>query len=145
MRSTGNTRSSCPAYSAAKDKMTSIAVSASMAGATALRRRRWAQVPADPIGEVVRLGLAPTVITLASISKHPPSVWWSLGPASAYVPSMSGSPSTAEDSPPDPNEVENAWATEIERRCREIREGKVELVPGDEVRRKLREWKPRDR
>lgn len=58
---------------------------------------------------------------------------------------MSGSPSTAEDSTPDPNEVENAWATEIERRRREIREGKVELVPGDEVRRKLREWKPRDR
>ncbi len=46
---------------------------------------------------------------------------------------------------PDPNDVENAWATEIERRRREIREGMVKPIPGNEVRRKLRAWKPRER
>jgi len=66
---------------------------------------------------------------------------------SGYDQPMSGKPSTVEDAAQgtDPNEVENAWATEIERRRREIRDGAVELVPGDEVRRRLREWKPRDR
>ena len=47
--------------------------------------------------------------------------------------------------PEDPNDVENAWATEIERRRREIREGKVTLVSGEEVRQRLRAWKPRER
>jgi len=58
-----------------------------------------------------------------------------------YDQAMSGEPSTAKDTAQgaDLNEVENAWATEIERRRREIRDGEVELVPGDEVRRRLRD------
>ena len=48
-------------------------------------------------------------------------------------------------SPTDPNDVENAWAAEIERRRRESREGKVALVSGEDVRRELRAWRPRER
>lgn len=63
-----------------------------------------------------------------------------------YDPSMSTRPSPVDDAPEaDPNDVENAWASEIERRRREIREGKVKLVSGEDVRRKLRDWKPRER
>lgn len=47
--------------------------------------------------------------------------------------------------PDDPNDVENAWAAEIERRRRESREGKVALVSGEDVRRELRAWRPRER
>ena len=36
------------------------------------------------------------------------------------------------------NEIDHAWAEEIERRVREIDEGKVELIPGEEVMKKLR-------
>ncbi len=42
----------------------------------------------------------------------------------------------------DPNEVENAWAIEVERRRREVREGRVELMRGDEVRERLDGWRP---
>jgi len=61
---------------------------------------------------------------------------------------MSSQPTAQVDDgpePDDPNDVENAWAAEIERRRREIREGKVTLVSGEDVRRKLRAWKPRER
>ncbi|MFK7990875.1 MAG: hypothetical protein AB8I08_32950 [Sandaracinaceae bacterium] len=44
----------------------------------------------------------------------------------------------------DPNDVENAWTAEIERRRREL-QGRVDLVSGEHVRRKLRVWKPRER
>lgn len=33
----------------------------------------------------------------------------------------------------EPFEISSEWETEIERRCREIDDGKVELVPGDRV------------
>lgn len=33
--------------------------------------------------------------------------------------------------------VEEAWADEIKRRVDEIRSGKVEMIPGEEVRRRL--------
>jgi putative addiction module component (TIGR02574 family) len=36
------------------------------------------------------------------------------------------------------NEIDQAWTEEIERRVREIEEGKVELIPGEEVMKKLR-------
>jgi hypothetical protein len=46
-------------------------------------------------------------------------------------------PNTATPIPPtdeaDPNEIESAWAKTIERRVSELREGKVEPVPSDEV------------
>jgi hypothetical protein len=42
----------------------------------------------------------------------------------------------------DPNDVENAWAKEIERRRREIHEGAVAPVPGEDVLRRLRAWRP---
>lgn len=45
----------------------------------------------------------------------------------------------------DPNDVENAWAKEIERRRREIREGVVQPVDGDEVMERLRDWRIGDR
>ena len=35
-------------------------------------------------------------------------------------------------------EVDAAWRVEIERRVREIDEGKVELIPGEQVMRELR-------
>jgi putative addiction module component (TIGR02574 family) len=35
-------------------------------------------------------------------------------------------------------EVEAAWRAEIERRVRDIDEGKVQLIPGQEVMRELR-------
>ena len=35
-------------------------------------------------------------------------------------------------------EVDKAWASEIERRVKEIREGTVELVDGEEVHRQIR-------
>jgi putative addiction module component (TIGR02574 family) len=35
-------------------------------------------------------------------------------------------------------EVEAAWRAEIERRVREIDEGKVQLIPGEQVMRELR-------
>jgi putative addiction module component (TIGR02574 family) len=38
-----------------------------------------------------------------------------------------------------PSEWEAAWAAEIDRRVREIREGSMELVDGDEVMAELRE------
>jgi len=37
-----------------------------------------------------------------------------------------------------PEEIEEAWRIEIERRVKEIREGKVELIPGDQVMQELR-------
>lgn len=37
-------------------------------------------------------------------------------------------------------DVEAAWAEEIERRVRDIDEGKVETVPWDEVRAELHAW-----
>jgi putative addiction module component (TIGR02574 family) len=40
--------------------------------------------------------------------------------------------------PPDKYETEKAWKEEIERRMREIDEGTVELIDGEEVMRKLR-------
>ncbi len=33
----------------------------------------------------------------------------------------------------EPFEISSEWKTEIGRRCREIEDGKVELVPGDRV------------
>jgi putative addiction module component (TIGR02574 family) len=33
--------------------------------------------------------------------------------------------------------VEEAWAEEIKRRVNDIRSGKVEMIPGEEVRRRL--------
>jgi hypothetical protein len=42
----------------------------------------------------------------------------------------------------DPNEVESAWARVIERRRREIAEGGLEPIAGDEVLRWLRRWTP---
>jgi len=33
----------------------------------------------------------------------------------------------------EPFEISSEWKTEIEQRCREIDDGKVELVPGDRV------------
>ena len=64
-----------------------------------------------------------------------------------YDPVMSQPTAQVDDAPEpeDPNDVENEWATEIERRRREIREGKVTLVSGEDVRQKLRAWKPRER
>ena len=41
------------------------------------------------------------------------------------------------DGPPDPG-VEEAWREEIARRLQEVREGKVQLIPWQEVRRRLR-------
>jgi putative addiction module component (TIGR02574 family) len=38
-----------------------------------------------------------------------------------------------------PSEWEAAWAAEIDRRVREVREGTVELLDGDEVMAELRE------
>ena len=35
-------------------------------------------------------------------------------------------------------EIDEAWAKEIERRIREVDEGKVELIPGEEVLAELR-------
>jgi putative addiction module component (TIGR02574 family) len=37
-----------------------------------------------------------------------------------------------------PEEIKEAWRIEIERRVKEIREGKVELIPGDQVMQELR-------
>lgn len=39
---------------------------------------------------------------------------------------------------PEQKEIDAAWAEEIERRIRDIDEGKVELIPGDEVLAELR-------
>jgi putative addiction module component (TIGR02574 family) len=39
---------------------------------------------------------------------------------------------------PDQAEIDAAWAEEIERRIKEIDEGKVELIPGEQVLAKLR-------
>lgn len=38
----------------------------------------------------------------------------------------------------DPEVVEKAWATEIERRIEEIRKGKAKLIPAEEVFREAR-------
>lgn len=38
-----------------------------------------------------------------------------------------------------PSEWEAAWATEIDRRVREVREGRIQLVDGDDVMAELRE------
>jgi len=43
-----------------------------------------------------------------------------------------------DDSPADEG-VEAAWADEIKRRVDEIRSGKVEMIPGEQVRRMLTE------
>jgi putative addiction module component (TIGR02574 family) len=40
------------------------------------------------------------------------------------------------EGPPDPN-VEATWAEEVERRIREIDEGKVETIPWEQVRAEL--------
>jgi putative addiction module component (TIGR02574 family) len=37
-----------------------------------------------------------------------------------------------------PTELDDAWAEEIERRIRDIDEGRVELLPGEEVLARLR-------
>jgi putative addiction module component (TIGR02574 family) len=37
-----------------------------------------------------------------------------------------------------PEDIEEAWRIEIERRVKEIKEGKVELIPGDQVMQELR-------
>ena len=42
------------------------------------------------------------------------------------------------DGDDDPNEIELAWSKEIERRVKEIREGKAELVTEEEFFRRLR-------
>lgn len=42
------------------------------------------------------------------------------------------------DGDDDPNEIELAWSKEIERRVKEIREGKAELVTEEEFCRRLR-------
>ncbi len=39
---------------------------------------------------------------------------------------------------PDQKEIDAAWAEEIERRIRAIDEGRVKLIPGDEVLAELR-------
>jgi putative addiction module component (TIGR02574 family) len=39
---------------------------------------------------------------------------------------------------PDQKDIDEAWAVEIERRIREIDEGKVELIPGEKVMEELR-------
>lgn len=36
-------------------------------------------------------------------------------------------------------EIDAAWRAEIERRVKEVEEGKVELIPGDQVLRELRD------
>lgn len=41
------------------------------------------------------------------------------------------------DQEPDP-EHKKLWMEEIERRCREIDEGRAELIPGEEVFRRIR-------
>jgi putative addiction module component (TIGR02574 family) len=38
----------------------------------------------------------------------------------------------------DPAEVERAWELEIERRVADYRSGKLETIPAEEVRRKIR-------
>lgn len=40
------------------------------------------------------------------------------------------------DQPPDPG-VEAAWAEEVERRVKELEEGKVKAVPWEEVKKRL--------
>jgi putative addiction module component (TIGR02574 family) len=37
-----------------------------------------------------------------------------------------------------PEDIEEAWRIEIDRRVKEIKEGKVELIPGDQVMQELR-------
>jgi putative addiction module component (TIGR02574 family) len=43
--------------------------------------------------------------------------------------------------------LSDAWRAEIRRRCREVDEGKVRLIPGDQVmreaRRKLKQLRPK--
>ena len=39
---------------------------------------------------------------------------------------------------PNQKQVDEAWAKEIERRIREIDEGEVETIPGEQVMRELR-------
>jgi putative addiction module component (TIGR02574 family) len=39
---------------------------------------------------------------------------------------------------PDQKEIDAAWAKEIERRIREVDDGKVEVTPGDQVLAELR-------
>jgi len=41
------------------------------------------------------------------------------------------------DEEPPEEGVEQAWAEEIKRRVDDIRSGKVEMIPGEEVRRRL--------
>ena len=43
----------------------------------------------------------------------------------------------ADDSDEDPTQVARAWEVEIERRVREVDEGKADLVPWDAFRREL--------
>ncbi|MFA6293657.1 MAG: addiction module protein [Victivallales bacterium] len=35
-------------------------------------------------------------------------------------------------------EIDKLWADEVERRCRDIEEGKAKLIPGEEVFKKIR-------
>jgi len=35
-------------------------------------------------------------------------------------------------------EIDKLWADEVERRCREVEEGKAKLIPGEEVFKKIR-------
>lgn len=54
-------------------------------------------------------------------------------------------PTTQNDVETDLNDVENAWATEIEQRRREVRDGTVAPIKGDDFLRELRAWKPSSR
>ena len=49
------------------------------------------------------------------------------------------------DDAEDPNDVENAWAAEIERRRREVRDGTRVPIEGEAFLRELRAWKPGSR
>ena len=57
--------------------------------------------------------------------------------ASRLIESLDGSEHTKLDSS-ELAEIDAAWAEEIERRVSDIDEGRVELIPGDEVLAKLR-------
>ena len=50
-----------------------------------------------------------------------------------------------DDDTDDPAEVHRAWELELERRRREVQDGTVELVDGEEFLRELRAWRPDSR
>ena len=57
--------------------------------------------------------------------------------ASRLIESLNGSEPTELDSS-EQAKIDAVWAEEIERRIRDIDEGRVELIPGEEVMAKLR-------